>query len=302
MTSTVCEVHLDRINVHEQALDILRNTKDGDELDSRDLLLLQDVVNSAGKCLTPTGLRYWSRLRERTANGSYQRQPFCGVSGLRRDQVGYVYWRGVLVEHYSHMDDEKMTKDARVLGAICKSIENRSGTVSAREVMKGYDDLRFGEGSGHQRFLAFWRLEHQAIRFQVMPMVASDRVTAEKERESTAARTAAHWSTLTTQSTGDLRTAVICSQEDYDVLVQGLQSDLRWGWQQGWSTYGSTARLAELLQVLDAQVDRSKLPTRGDLEVVVLGQTLADVITESERTLDALQQEMLGERPVERPL
>lgn len=300
MSSPNTAATLDRLKLHDQALDILRHTNDGDELDSHDLALLQNVVNSEGKCLTPTGVRYWSRLHERTGNGSYQKQPFCGVRGLHRDHVGYVYWKGVLVEHYSHKDHEQMVKDARVLGAICKSIENRMEVVAAGKVMEVFAKLRFGEGSGHMRFLAIWRLYEQGPRLQVIPLSSTDQVAAEHERKHAADQAAAHWSTFGQESIGDIRSFVVCTKEQYDALVQGLQSDCRWGWQRGLSAYGSSAVLSELLRSLEASVDRMKLPTKEDLEEIVLGQTLCDVITESERTLEELQHEMLGELPVER--
>lgn len=79
-----------RSTLQDQAIQVLRNTSDGDALDPADLGLLQHVVN-AGTLddLNEQGQARWRYMCESTADGSYQRRWFHDVEHLRCDHDGY---------------------------------------------------------------------------------------------------------------------------------------------------------------------------------------------------------------------
>ena len=80
------------------ACEILRATRDGDDLSPRDLKLVELMVN--GEC-NESGEAAFDVLHKRVMDGSYAPDWLQGVEHLTRDHAGYVYWKGQEIEHWS---------------------------------------------------------------------------------------------------------------------------------------------------------------------------------------------------------
>lgn len=105
----------------DMACEILRGTNDGDDLSPGDLYLVQELVNDH---LTPKGIEYARNIRDQVKAGTYVKPWMCGVEGLTQDHEGYVYWKGVQIEHYSHSDYTKKKQDAIELARRCLLLES----------------------------------------------------------------------------------------------------------------------------------------------------------------------------------
>lgn len=87
--------------ITDQAIAILEATEDGDKLHPWDLALLEDAVNGF---LNDAGLEAFAELHAKVTTGDYVGPfdaPYFGIEGLSIDPTGYVYWRGVRIEHYN---------------------------------------------------------------------------------------------------------------------------------------------------------------------------------------------------------
>ncbi len=78
------------------ALDIIRATNDGDDLDPRDLKLVESAVNGF---LNEQGEVAFYELHRRVMNG-YVKPWLHGIEHLTISHDGYVRWKGLEVEHY----------------------------------------------------------------------------------------------------------------------------------------------------------------------------------------------------------
>ena len=86
-TQTRCDV----------AIDILRATKDGNDLSPPDLYLVECAANNV---LNEKGEAAFADLHRRIAEGTYRPQWLQGVEHLTRSHGGYVYWKGQEIEHW----------------------------------------------------------------------------------------------------------------------------------------------------------------------------------------------------------
>jgi len=85
----------------EQACEIIEATQDGDKLHPRDLKLVENAVNGF---LNDAGLAAFAELHAKVTRGEYVSPfdaPYFGIEGLSIDPTGYVYWRGVRIDHYT---------------------------------------------------------------------------------------------------------------------------------------------------------------------------------------------------------
>ena len=78
------------------ACEILEKTDDGDDLDPRDLKLVESAVNGF---LTEAGYQAFKELHQNVLKG-YTKPWFADIEHMTRDHVGYIYWKGHQVEHY----------------------------------------------------------------------------------------------------------------------------------------------------------------------------------------------------------
>ena len=118
------------MNVKERcdlACDILRATHDGQDLAPPDLKVVEMAVNGF---LSESGWTLFKELhRNATKPEGYTVPWFLGIEHMTRDHQGYIYWKGVKVEHYDHDTfqqpgwRERMKADADALAVRCRQLE-----------------------------------------------------------------------------------------------------------------------------------------------------------------------------------
>lgn len=153
----------------EECIEILSLSNDGDALDPRDLRLVEEVVNSGKDALTQKGQERWNSLLRDLRGGGYRRPWLYGIEHLTQDHQGYVYWKGVSVEHYSHRDAEAGRRDASKLSEVCQFIERTGKAVSSSEIMRVCDQLFWGTGPGltYEKVIVFHAVDMGGARISV---------------------------------------------------------------------------------------------------------------------------------------
>jgi hypothetical protein len=126
----------------DRAIDILRATHDGDDLDPRDLKLVETMVNAGIYDVPETLEAAFLNLYERACMtpGGYQKPWLHDIEHLTRDHEGYIYWKNHQVEHYSFryskVDSdgvsgfEQERKAALELARRCRLLEERGEPVN----------------------------------------------------------------------------------------------------------------------------------------------------------------------------
>ena len=120
--------------VTDEAIEILQATNDGDDLAPEDLKLLELAVNGF---LNEAGDVAFRALVAKVREG-YQRPWFHGIEHLTIDHVGYVYWKGQQVEHYTigafaYTDQGVLA--AEEVARRCQVLERAGAAVSTRSVI-----------------------------------------------------------------------------------------------------------------------------------------------------------------------
>ena len=126
-----------RIN---EAIEILRATHDGEDLDPSDLALVQSAVNHN---LTEEGVRIFDTLHQRAISGAYQKPWLFDFEHLTIDHIGNVRWRDHIVEHYTFYNDDSVARlrvEAIELAHRCALLEQRHITP---RIAAGLNDSLF---------------------------------------------------------------------------------------------------------------------------------------------------------------
>ncbi len=116
-----------RIN---EAIEILRATHDGEDLDPSDLGLVQSAVNHN---LTEEGVLIFDALHQQAIAGTYQKPWLFDIENLTIDHIGNVRWRDHIVEHYTFYNDDSVARlrvEAIELARRCALLEQRQITPS----------------------------------------------------------------------------------------------------------------------------------------------------------------------------
>jgi len=126
-------------NLIEQSLEILRLTDDGESLDPFHLGLVEAAVNNN---LTEIGIETFQRLRADVTAGKYAKPWLCGVEFVTRDLQGYVYWKGVAVEHFtfSAIGPERLKPMTESLARKCLHLEKLGLPVTGCNYLNGWLD------------------------------------------------------------------------------------------------------------------------------------------------------------------
>jgi hypothetical protein len=119
----------------DKAIEILRLTNDGNDLAPRDLYLVQCVVNGSALGVSEADEVAFAELYANVRSG-YVSPWFYGIEHLTKDHVGYVYWKGHRVEHYSYRDADAERAAAERLARACRECEERGDEVT-------FSNLRF---------------------------------------------------------------------------------------------------------------------------------------------------------------
>ncbi|MCE8425744.1 MAG: hypothetical protein J5U17_08210 [Candidatus Methanoperedens sp.] len=108
----------------DKAIEILQATSDGDKLDPLDLKLVESAVNGF---LSEEGIKVFNQLHETIVAGKYKQPWFHGIENMTIDHVGYVYWKGAIIEHYeqpwAYSKDAK--ESAQELKRRCDILESK---------------------------------------------------------------------------------------------------------------------------------------------------------------------------------
>jgi hypothetical protein len=105
----------------EKALMILGKTNDGNDLTAPHLKLVEMAVNGF---LNEAGKVAFDELYRQVFTGEYDRPWLHGVEHMTADHSGYIYWKGVNVEHYDFPYESSNAKNVRDLASRCLHIES----------------------------------------------------------------------------------------------------------------------------------------------------------------------------------
>lgn len=107
------------MSISDMACEILQKTQDGDKLAPQHLKLLENAVNGF---LSEKGEVAFYELYENVKTG-YTKPWFLNVENFTQDIEGYVYYKGVHIEHYSHMTYDEALKELKELETRCLILE-----------------------------------------------------------------------------------------------------------------------------------------------------------------------------------
>ena len=122
----------------DKSCEILHRTDDGDDLDPDHLKLVELAVNGF---LNEKGVAAFEKLYSDVKAG-YKKPWFHGIENLTIDNVGFVYWKGIQVEHYNlgwHRSAEAK-KQAEEVARRCRLLEEHGERVSYATVIWKWKD------------------------------------------------------------------------------------------------------------------------------------------------------------------
>lgn len=122
----------------EKAIEILQRTRDGDDLAPEHLRLLELAVNDM---VSETGQIALEQLYNEVIGGAYVQPSYHGIESLRKDHRGYVYWKGIQVDHFSFDRYEEAHEAAMELADRCRTLEMLGLPVSTAHQAWWYDEL-----------------------------------------------------------------------------------------------------------------------------------------------------------------
>ena len=128
----------------DKACFILKKTHDGNDLAPEHLRLVEIIVNGHA---SESGEVAFEQLYQSVIAG-YSKPWFCGIENLTRDHEGFVYWKGIQVEHYDHDVfgndgwQAKMKKDAEELAQRCRFLESKNIKVNTTNAIWKWDEIK----------------------------------------------------------------------------------------------------------------------------------------------------------------
>ncbi len=123
------------------ACEILKQTKDGDELSPEHLWLVENAINGF---LNEKGQEKFNTLYEEVTAGRYQKPYLHGIEFLTINHEGLVHWRGKHVEHYdiSFALSDKGKEAAQELAKRCRHLEQKGVEVNVTNVVWRWKKLQ----------------------------------------------------------------------------------------------------------------------------------------------------------------
>jgi len=120
------------------AIEIIKSTNDGNDLDIFDLLLVENAVNGN---LSKIEKKFIKKLFENVKKG-YIKPYLHKINNLTINNEGFVFWKNHQVEHYTipwaYTDDGK--KCALELADRCKEIEIKGEIPTIEKVIWNWSD------------------------------------------------------------------------------------------------------------------------------------------------------------------
>jgi hypothetical protein len=129
----------DRCNM---TIEILRATNDGDQLARQHLFLVLNWVNAF---LNETEENLFKDLYDQIKAGTYKKPWLHDVENLTKYHAGYIYWKGIQVEHYCFHGKnawEGEGKAAVELGRRCQILERKGIEVSMENTIWRWDKTK----------------------------------------------------------------------------------------------------------------------------------------------------------------
>lgn len=120
------------------AIEVLQKTHDGDNLAPCDLWLLQEWVNDH---LNEKGEALFRDIHAKVTAGTYKAPWFHGIENLTLNHQGYVFWKGVEVEHYSFASNygPEAQAAAEEVGRRCLILESKGIQPTCKAVVWDWD-------------------------------------------------------------------------------------------------------------------------------------------------------------------
>ena len=112
----------------EKAIEILQRTHDGDDLAPQHLRLVELAVNDM---VTEVGQAAFEQLYTQISGNTYVQPWYHEIENLRKDHCGYVYWKGIQVDHEAALE----------LAERCRTLEMLGLPVSTAHQAWWYDEL-----------------------------------------------------------------------------------------------------------------------------------------------------------------
>ena len=110
------------LSLNTMACEILQKTHDGDDLTSNHMQLLEGAVNGV---LNEKGIKVFQELHAKIIKDGYTKPWFLDVENFTQDLEGYVYYKGVHVEHYSHDNYDEALTALKILEKRCLYLETK---------------------------------------------------------------------------------------------------------------------------------------------------------------------------------
>jgi hypothetical protein len=160
----------------DKACEILKKTNDGDLLDPQDLKITEYAVNGY---LNESGREVFDKLYQRVVvDGAYVKPYLHDIEHITRDHEGYIYYKGIHVEHYDH--DYVYSEDAKYslmeLKRRCDFLERKGVDVSNGSVIWGWDNHSGEYGAERQKELdALLGRESEGLRYSIVEIYNSGR-------------------------------------------------------------------------------------------------------------------------------
>jgi hypothetical protein len=126
----------------DMACEVLQKTHDGDDLAPFHLWLLQEWVNDH---LNEKGEALFREMHQQVMAGTYTKPWVQGVEHLTRDHEGYIYWKGIQVEHFSFSGkgcQEREKAAAEELARRCRILESKGIPVSCAHAIWKWDNSK----------------------------------------------------------------------------------------------------------------------------------------------------------------
>jgi len=121
-----------------KACEILKKTGDGDLLDPSDLKMVELAVNGY---LSAEGREVFDKLYLRVVvDGTYVKPYLHGIKHITRDHEGYIYYKGVNIEHYDsdYVYSVAAKNELLELKRRCEFLERKGIEVSGSSVIWGW--------------------------------------------------------------------------------------------------------------------------------------------------------------------
>lgn len=124
---------MSEMSLNDIACEILRATRDGEDLAPKHLKLVEAAVNGF---LNEQGEVEFYKLRDSVRKG-YTKPWFHGIEHLAINHEGFVFWKGQEVEHYTlswaYSDEAK--RSAEEIARRCRVLEVEGVTPTTRSVI-----------------------------------------------------------------------------------------------------------------------------------------------------------------------